>query len=269
MSATAALRRMIGPTLAVGFVVGVAGGLIGLGGAELRLPYLVGVLLLAPRAAVPVNLAVSLITVLASLPVRLGIEATALMPWLSVVLAVAGGAMLAAYVGAGWLCRIPAAALARIIGALLVFLGVVLLIEAALPLVPAGVLPADAATRIAAGAVFGLVIGAVSSLLGVAGGEVIIPTLVIGYGVPIALAGTLSLLISTPTIIVGVLRHWRAGAFADAATWRFVILPLALGALFGAPLGGLLAAHAPAALIKVVLGGLLIWSARKVFAKHA
>ena len=190
MTAVAGLRQMIVPTVAIGFVVGIAGGLIWLGGAELRLPYLVGVLLLAPRAAVPVNLAVSLITVLASLPVRLGsVDSTALMPWLPVVLAITVGAMLAASVGAGWLRRIPTAALARIIGAVLVLLGVVLLIETALPLIPAGVLPADAAARIAAGAVFGLVIGTISSLLGVAGGEVIIPTLVTGYGAPIALAG--------------------------------------------------------------------------------
>jgi uncharacterized protein len=270
MTAVAGLRQMIIPTVATGFVVGIAGGLIGLGGAELRLSYLVGVLLLAPRAAVPVNLAVSLITVLASLPVRLGsVDSAALMPWLPVVLAITVGAMLAAYVGAGWLRRIPTAALARIIGALLVFLGVVLLIEAALPLVPAGALPGDLSPRIAAGVVFGLVIGTISSLLGVAGGEVIIPTLVTGYGAPIALAGTLSLLISAPTIIVGMLRHWRAGALADAATSRFVILPLALGALFGAPLGGLLAACTPAALIKTILGSLLIWSAWKVFGKYA
>jgi uncharacterized membrane protein YfcA len=178
MTAAAGLRQMIVPTVATGFVVGIAGGLIGLGGAELRLPYLVGVLLLAPRAAVPVNLAVSMITVLASLPVRLGsVDSAALMPWLPVVLAITVGAMLAAYVGAGWLRRIPTAALARIIGALLVFLGVVLLIEAALPLVPAGALPGDLSPRIAAGVVFGLVIGTISSLLGVAGGEVIIPTL--------------------------------------------------------------------------------------------
>jgi uncharacterized membrane protein YfcA len=45
----------------VGFVVGVAGGLIGLGGAELRLPYLVGMLRLTPHQAVPINLAVSLL----------------------------------------------------------------------------------------------------------------------------------------------------------------------------------------------------------------
>lgn len=257
-------------TIATGFVVGIAGGLIGLGGAELRLPYLVGVLRLVPRAAVPINLAVSLITVLASLPVRLGnIEMAALTPWLPVVVAITAGAMLAAYVGAGWLRRIPATTLARIIGALLVILGIVLLVEATLPLVPAGVLPNDPPFRIAAGATFGLGIGTISSLLGVAGGEVIIPTLVIGYGVPVGLAGTLSLMISLLTIIVGMLRHWRAGAFADAATTKFVILPLAFGALFGAPLGGMLAAYAPASLIKVILGSLLIWSAWKVFGKHA
>ena len=237
--------------VAIGFVVGIAGGLIGLGGAELRLPYLVGDLLLAPRAAVPVNLAVSLITVLASLPVRLGsVDPAALMPGPPVVLAITVGAMLAAYVGASWLRRIPTAALARIIGALLVFLGVVLLIEAALPLGPAGVLPDDLSLRIAAGVAFGLVTARFRVLLGVAGGEVIIPTLVIGYGVPIALAGTLSLLISARTIIVGTLRHRRAGAFADAAISRFVILPLALGGLLRRTLGRLLAAHAPAALIK-------------------
>jgi uncharacterized membrane protein YfcA len=48
----------------VGFVVGVAGGLIGVGGAELRLPYLVGVLRLTD------NLAVSLFTIVAAIPAR-------------------------------------------------------------------------------------------------------------------------------------------------------------------------------------------------------
>jgi len=52
-------------------LVGIAGGLIGLGGAELRLPYLVGVLGLTPHRAVPVNLAISLLTILAAVPTRL------------------------------------------------------------------------------------------------------------------------------------------------------------------------------------------------------
>ena len=55
----------------VGLIVGLAGGLVGLGGAELRLPYLAGTLRLPLKTAIPVKLAVSLITLLATLPTRL------------------------------------------------------------------------------------------------------------------------------------------------------------------------------------------------------
>jgi len=46
-------------------MIGVFGGLIGLGGAEFRIPLLVGVFRLTPRHVVPINLLTSLITVLA------------------------------------------------------------------------------------------------------------------------------------------------------------------------------------------------------------
>lgn len=256
-------------TFAVGFVVGVAGGLIGLGGAELRLPYLVGVLGLSAKRAVPVNLAVSLFAVLAALPARLaGTSAAPLIEWASIGAALAVGAVVAAYLGAGWVGRISSVSLSRLIAILLILLGFVMIAEAFIPLAPAGVLPEDPAARIVIGLAFGFAIGVISSLLGVAGGEVIIPTLVVGYGVPVLPAGTLSLMISLPTIAVGLARHWIAGAFADRGLRRTVILPLALGTVTGAPLGGLLAASAPSAMIKAVLGGLLIWSAWKVFGGH-
>ena len=50
--------------------VAALGGLIGLGGAELRLPVLAGPLGYAARRAVPLNLAVSLVTVVTSLIIR-------------------------------------------------------------------------------------------------------------------------------------------------------------------------------------------------------
>lgn len=50
--------------------IGLLGGLIGLGGAEFRLPVLAGPLGYAARRAVPLNLAVSLITLTASLAIR-------------------------------------------------------------------------------------------------------------------------------------------------------------------------------------------------------
>jgi uncharacterized membrane protein YfcA len=256
-------------TLFVGLLVGVAGGLIGLGGAELRLPYLVGVLGLSAKRAVPVNLAVSLFTVLAALPVRLAASGLApLVAWAPVAGTLVVGAVVAAYFGAGWVRRISTATLSNLIAALLILLGFVMIAEAFVPLAPAGLFPAEAGVRIAIAVIFGFAIGMISSLLGVAGGEVIIPTLVVGYGAPVGLAGTLSLVISLPTIMVGLVRHWLAGAFADRGLFRNVILPLAVATVIGAPLGGLAAASAPAGLIKALLGVLLIWSAWKVFADH-
>jgi uncharacterized membrane protein YfcA len=52
-------------------------------------------------------------------------------------------------------------------------------------------------------------IGLVSSRLGVDGGEVIIPTLVFAYGADIKTAGIASLLVSQPTVAVGIARYPR------------------------------------------------------------
>ena len=260
-------RRLL--SLVVGLVVGVAGGLVGLGGAELRLPYLVGVLGLAAKAAVPVNLAVSLVTVLAALPVRVTATGIApLAPWIMPATAIAVGGMVAAYFGAGWLTRVSTGTLERLIGSLLIILGLIMLVEAVFPLIPAGLLPPNEVLRTVAGLGLGMVIGAISSLLGVAGGEIIIPTLVIGYGVPVIAAGTLSLFISLPTILVGMARYWRTGGFDDRIQLTSVIAPLAIGAVIGAPVGAALVSQAPAALIKVGLAVLLIWSAWKVFGRR-
>ena len=85
----------------VGLIVGIAGGLIGLGGAELRLPYLIGTLRLPPHDAVKVNLAVSLFTVVAAIPARfIALGQANISNYLPYVIAVAVGAVIAAYMGA-------------------------------------------------------------------------------------------------------------------------------------------------------------------------
>jgi uncharacterized membrane protein YfcA len=54
----------------------------------------------------------------------------------------------------------------------------------------------------------------------VAGGELIIPSFVFAFGAPIKNAGTASLLVSLPTVSVGILRYWRRGAYADRAALK-------------------------------------------------
>jgi uncharacterized membrane protein YfcA len=253
----------------VGFVVGIAGGLIGLGGAELRLPYLVGVLGLTPHRAVPVNLAISLCTLVAALPARFyTLNAAALVPHIAETAAIALGAVAAAWFGAGILRRLSPDALARLIFVLLLMLGAAMIAEAWIELAGDGLLPAVLLIRIFAGVALGLLIGAISSVLGVAGGEVIIPTLVFGYGVPVKDAGSLSMLISLPTVVAGIVRHTRMGTFADRNITAAVIVPMGIGSVAGAIAGGLLVGAVPADIIKVGLGILLVWSAWKVFGGH-
>ena len=61
-----------------------------------------------------------------------------------------------------------------------------------------------------------------SSLLGVAVGELIIPTLVFDFGVGIKTAGTASLLISLPTVAVGVIStaSWARSRIAPISPER-------------------------------------------------
>ena len=84
----------------IGLIAGLAGGLVGLGGAELRLPYLAGTLGLPLKKAVPANLAVSLLTLLAALPTRLlTLKTASLKPFLYETAALGLGAVLGAYAG--------------------------------------------------------------------------------------------------------------------------------------------------------------------------
>jgi uncharacterized membrane protein YfcA len=251
----------------VGFIVGLAGGLVGLGGAELRLPYLAGTLRLPLKRGIPVNMAVSLITLLAALPTRLYTLRTAsLAPYLYETTALGLGAILGAYAGVSGLRRLSPVALTRAVFALLLALGLVMIAESVVPFASLGVLSGSMLLRILSGIALGFVIGAISGLLGVAGGEVIIPTLILGFGAPIQAAGSLSQMVSIPTVLTGFVRHYRAGALHDRKIVLRLILPMGLGAIAGGIGGGLLSSLAPSSFLKAMLGVILIASSVKVFA---
>lgn len=243
------------------------GGLIGLGGAEFRLPVLAGPLGYPARRAVPLNLAVSLVTLLTALLTRASsVDAQGLAGIAPVIMAMTAGALITAFLGPSLTSRVSNAALERVILVLLVAIGLALIVESFLPTETAALV--DEPARPIVGFVLGLAIGLVSSLLGVAGGELIIPSFVFAFGVPIKLAGTASLLVSLPTVAVGIARYWRQGAFADRGALRETVLPMAAGSVIGAIIGGLLLGVIPATALKVGLGIILIASAIRVF-RHA
>ena len=111
--------------------------------------------------------------------------------------------------------------------------------------------------------VAGLVIGVVASLLGVAGGELLIPTLVLLFGADVKLAGSLSLAVSLPTMLVGFTRYSRDRSFAVLGRNRGFVLAMAAGSVAGSFAGGRLLGIVPAPVLLPLLAAILLVSAVK------
>lgn len=249
-----------------GAVIGALGGLIGLGGAEFRLPLLIGAFRFAALEAVILNKAMSLVVVAAALPFRMGaVPLDAVAARWDVVANLLAGSLLGAWLGAGWAMQLRGESLYRVIAALLVLIAGALLFGhgggGGAPLVEGW---AQAAAGVAAG--FG--IGIVASLLGVAGGELLIPTLVLLFGADIKLAGSLSLAVSLPTMLAGFARYSRDRSFTVIGRNRGFVLVMAAGSVLGAFVGGRLLGIVPGAVLLPLLAGILLVSAAKIW-RHA
>ena len=168
-----------------------------MGGGEFRLPILMYVVGYPARTAVPLNLAVSLVTLAFALVIRSSaVSVGALVPYLNEVVGLAIGGVASAFYGARFVSAIKNEHLTKTISALLAALGVLILFEVAHPFQYAQVIPPDAAFLFGAGFALGIVIGLVSSILGVAGGELLVPTMMFIFGADIKTAGTASIVIS-------------------------------------------------------------------------
>ena len=226
-----------------GAVIGALGGLIGLGGAEFRLPLLIGAFRFAALQAVILNKAMSLVVVPSALPFRAaavplaGVAAN----W-PIIVNLLAGSLLGAWFGASWATRLASHTLYRVIAILL--LGIAGVLVLGHDATASGAMLTGAA-QMAAGVVVGFVIGIVAALLGVAGGELLIPTLVLLFGADIKLAGSLSLAVSLPTMLVGFARYSRDRSFVVLAENRRFVLVMAVGSIFGSFIGGRLLGFVP------------------------
>jgi uncharacterized membrane protein YfcA len=257
-------------TMAVALVcatsIGGIGGLIGLGGGEFRLPILVGLIGFAARAAVPMNQILSLVTLITALVVRAHtgslVGVGALLPS---VVALGLGGTTAAWFSARLLSRVSDHRLEHLIAILLMAIGLLLIVERFLPIGLSAHAPAGFAWQIGAGIIFGLCIGAVSTFLGVAGGELLIPTLIFVFGADIHTAGSAVLFISIPTVCIGLLRYRRLGLLPNRATLLRIGMPMGVESLVGAAAGGAFAGSTSAEVLKFLLGVILIAAALKAF----
>ncbi len=250
--------------------IGGLGGLIGLGGGEFRLPVLMYGIGFDARSAVPLNLLISLVTLAFALAIRSGaVSLGAVVPHLPEMFGLLVGGMVSAFHGARLVSRLSDRRLVRLIAASLGALGVLLLTEALLPFAAGDLLRPGALAHLAAGFGIGLGVGLVSSVLGVAGGELLIPALVLIFGAEIKAAGSASILISLGVVSIGLWRYWRMDAIPGGRGARRITVAMAAGSIIGATLGGLAVAYAPVEFLKFLLGCVLLAAAGKTLAaKH-
>lgn len=254
-------------SLSAGFagaaVIGVLGGLIGLGGAEYRLPLLISAFRFPALQAVILNKALSLVVVASALPFRARSVplSTVFSHWPTVVNLLAGS-LLGGWLGATWATRIGSRTLHRVIAVLLAFIALVLLFgHNFTPAQPA----IGGIAQAAIGVVAGFAIGTIAALLGVAGGELLVPTIILLYGADIKLAGSLALLVSLPTMLVSFTRYSRDRSFAVLGQNRPFVLATAGGSVLGTFVGARLLGIVPSSVLLPLLSLVLIVSAVQIW----
>jgi uncharacterized protein len=123
----------------------------------------------------------------------------------------------------------------------------------------------DPVPRTLLGLAAGVGIGIVAALMGVAGGELLIPTIVLLFAVDIKIAGSLALAISLPTMLVAFARYSRDRSFEVLRANKGFVLAMAAGSIIGTILGGLVLDAVPEGVLIPLLVALLLLSSVKVW----
>jgi uncharacterized membrane protein YfcA len=234
----------VAASIAVGLVAGLMSGVFGVGGGVVLVPGLAIVLGLTQHRAHATSLAAIILTATA------GAAGFASQGSIDMEAAgfTAGGAVVGALLGAQIMTRISPSRLRLSFAILLIAVSVQLVIGA----VPQGDadLPGLAPLWFA---VLGVAAGALSSVMGVGGGVILVPALVLLFGYSQQIAEGTSLAIIVPTAVAGSVQHARHGH----TDWRTGLV-VGSGGIIGA-LGGSAVAHlVDAAVLQRLFGALLL-----------
>ena len=232
-------------TAIVGAAAGFLSGLFGVGGGILIVPGLVIALKMEQRLAHGTSLGAILPIAVAGV---IGFALDHSVDWTAgglIILGAIGGAV----VGARLLGHLSDRLLRLAFGLFLVATAVRLLVNTQ---APSGRGAIDVWLAVAL-VVVGVVSGIVAGLLGVGGGIIVVPVLVVLFSVPGAIAKGTSLLVIIPTAIAGTIVNFRQGNI-DTAVAAVVGLTGA-GAAFA---GSKLATHIGAHLSSVLFAALLL-----------
>ena len=200
---TRSRRQELLSASAVGAVAGALSGLFGVGGGIVIVPGLVLLVSLAQRRAHATSLA-------AIVPIALaggaGYALSGAVDWPAVGL-LAVGAAAGTFAGTTLLRAIPDRMLRMLFALFLLASAVALPFQVHAATHSAPLSPATMALLVGVGIIAGILAG----LLGVGGGILMVPALVLLLDVPQAVAKGTSLVVIIPTAVVGTIRNVRAG----------------------------------------------------------
>jgi uncharacterized membrane protein YfcA len=103
-------------------------------------------------------------------------------------------------------------------------------------------------------AVLGLIAGFASALLGIGGGVLLVPALVLLFALPAKAASATSLAYIGPVALAGAVLQWRRG---EDIRWMLVLLAVPAG-LVGAQLGTVAKAYVSNTHLKIAFGLLMV-----------
>ena len=219
-------RPPLSSAVGIGAAAGLLSGLFGVGGGVVIVPGLVLFGAMEQRRAHATSLAAIVPIALAAV---VGFAIDDAVDWAAAGLLTAG-ALVGTVVGTRFLRSIPQRAL-RVIFAVFLLASAALLPFEATSTKPLGELDVLAGTALAA---VGLLAGGLAGLLGVGGGIVMVPALVLVLAEPQVIAKGTSLAVIVPTALAGSISNIRAG-LADLRTAAVVGLAGAFAA-YGASL---------------------------------
>lgn len=235
--------------LGLGLLAGVMSGLFGIGGGAVLVPLLVLVLKMPQHTAHATSLAAIILTAVSG---TFAFAAEGEVAYRAGLL-IAGGAIVGALAGASLMHRLSPRRLRQAFALLLLVTAVQLLVG----FEPVGGAGGGGALRGPAEVVallgLGVVAGTLSALMGVGGGVIMVPAMVLLFGFSQHLAEGTSLLIIIPTAVVGSLRHARHG-YTD---WGVGLL-VGVGGIAGAVVGATIALELDALLLQRLFAAFLL-----------
>ncbi|GAB6269728.1 MAG: sulfite exporter TauE/SafE family protein [Smithella sp.] len=231
----------------IGLITGTFGGLIGIGGGVIMIPLMVEVLKLSQHKAHGTSLVALVFTGLGGAITyashsTLNLAAAAFL---------ALTAVLTAPLGARYCDVLTEKKLKKYFGVFLICCAAVLLLK---PYLSDIIPPATGYTKIFVFLITGAFTGFLSGMMGVGGGTIMVPVMVILTGFSQHMAQGTSLLVMVPAGAIGAFTHWKMGNVEKGILWG--LIP---GIILGTYLGGNFAYLFSDNILRLIFVVVILW----------